>query len=86
MAAEEKCFFNAKISSCPGMKVKLSKCSRIQKIIEASQLRVHLDIHDELEFTSCTVTHVHCHKNYVSTYVSPTNLAHLHEKREFIAD
>lgn len=84
MAAEEDCFFNGKIPSCPGPKEKLSKCSRIQKIIEASELRDHLDIHDSLEpgYTSGTVTHVYCHKNCVSTYVSPQNLAHLYHKRK----
>ena len=84
MAAEEDCFFNGKIPSCPGPKEKLSKCSRIQKIIEASELRDHLDIHDSLEpgYTSGTVTHVYCHKNCVSTYVSPQNFAHLYHKRK----
>lgn len=84
MAAEEECFFKGKIASCPGTKEKLSNCSRIQKIIEASELRDHLDIHDSLEagFTSCTVTHVRCHKNCVSSYVSPHNLAHLAQKRK----
>ena len=84
MATEVECFFNAKITRCPGKKEKLSKCSRIQKIIEASELRGHHDVHNSLEigFSSGTVTHVFCHKNCVSNYVSPQNLAHLRQKRK----
>ena len=81
--AAEKCFFNGKVNSCPGSKEKLSICGRIKRIIEASDLRGHHDIHDSLEvgFNSGTVTHIQCHKNCVSTYVSPQNLAHVSQKR-----
>ena len=82
IATEEECFSTGNITSCSGTKEKLSRCSRIHKIIEANELRDHLHIHDSLEagYTSGDVTRVYCHKNFVSIYVSPQNLAHLYQK------
>ena len=78
----EDCFFKEKISSCPGSKQKLSNCGRIQKIIEASELRGHTDIHDSLKasFASGSVTNIKCHKNCISSYISAHNIASLAQK------
>ena len=79
-AEKDECFFVGKVNNCPGSKEKLSKCGRIQKIIDASKVQNHLDIHDLLE--AGTVTHVFCHKKCVFTYISPQNLSHLSQKRK----
>ena len=82
MAAEKdnECFFFGKVNNCPGSKEKLSKCGRMPRIIDASKVRNHLDIHDLL--VAGTVIHVVCHKKCVSTYVSPQNPSHMSQRRK----
>ena len=75
----EQCFFSDTLRSCAGSGVQLISCSRIQKIIESSDIRGHHELREKLQpgYTDGTLTTIRCHKNCVSTYTSPTNLASL---------
>ena len=71
-AEKNECFVDGKVNNCPGSKEKISKCGRIQRIIDASKVRNHLDIHDLLE--AGIVTHVFCHKQ-MCLHISLTTIS-----------
>ena len=81
---EERCFFNETLKTCGNSDKPLTACGRIQKIIEASEIRGDSRVRQALApgLADNSLTVIRCHKSCVSSYISPTNLKHFSNKRE----